>query len=122
MDLARSEAELALRLDAHQVTALSVLGRIMIHEGRYNEAVRFLHKTLDRQDYDPMPHFYLSQSYEKIGDQIRQSYHLARFLRLNLKPRDALREFQKALKLLPSGSELEIRIKREIAYIRQYGV
>ena len=122
MDLAKSKAQESLKRDPDQALALIVLGRLEAYEGRFNEAVVFYKKALQRYSVDPLLHLYLAQSYKQLGHDALHAYHLGRFLRLDLKPRQAIHEFERAKTLLEDESELLRKVSQEITQIRRDGV
>lgn len=119
---ARSEAETALRGDPRHPAALKVLGRLEEHDGRYPEAVSYLEKARDGQPYDPLVYFQLARAYEKTGDKALQAFNLGKFLRLDLKPEEALREFQRAGGLVTKESEMGMKIEKERVELQRDGL
>lgn len=119
---AKREAMMALAQEPDQSIALEILGRIEAYEGEFVNSIRFYLKVLQLTPDDPLLHLHLSQSYGKTGEEILEAYHLAVFLRLDLKPRDAIRAFKKARTLVQSNTELDFKIARAIAEIERDGV
>jgi beta-barrel assembly-enhancing protease len=121
-ELARSEADEALKRDPNQVNALRVIGRLEELEGKFDEAVVLYEKALLLQPSDPLLHLYLAQSYGKLENEAMQAYHLGRFLRLDLKPSQAIREFKRVQKLIDNENELSRMAAQEIVQIQRDGV
>lgn len=121
-EMARLEAQEALRRDPNQAVALMVLGRLAEHAGRFAEAITFYEDVSGPLSDDPLLHLRLAQSYGQVGDEARQAYHLGRFLRLDLKPLAAVREFKKAIELAADKSELTGKIAQELEEIKRDGI
>ena len=119
---AESSAKEALKRDPNQASALMVLGRLNDHKGRHQEAVVEFEKALHHHPADPQLHLHLAQSYGKLNDEAMQAYHLGRFLRLDLKPREAIREFKRAQELIDDENELFRQVAQEILEIRRDGI
>jgi predicted Zn-dependent protease len=123
---ARLEAKEALQHDPNQPLALMMMGRLAEHSGDFAEAITFYKNALvsssDGLAHDPLLHLRLAQSYGRVGDEADQTYHLGRFLRLDLKPKAALREFEKAGKLAAGQDELASKIKKELEEIKRDGI
>ena len=121
-EMALSEAQEALKRDPHQATALVVLGRLEEHSGRFAEAITFYEDVSGPLADDPLLHLRLAQSYGQVGDEARRAYHLGRYLRLDLKPLAAVREFKKAIELAADKSELAEKISQELEEIKRDGI
>lgn len=121
-EMARLEAQEALKRDAAQAMALVVLGRLAEHAGRFADAITFYEDVSGPLSDDPLLHLHLAQSYGQVGDEARRAYHLGRFLRLDLKPLSAVREFKKAIELAADKSELTGKISQELEEIKRDGI
>jgi beta-barrel assembly-enhancing protease len=119
---AESSAKEALKRDPNQASALMVLGRLNEHKGQYQEAVNAFKKALHHHPADPQLHLQLAQSYGKLNDEAMQAYHLGRFLRLELKPREAIREFKRVQELIDDENELSRMAAQEIIQIQRDGI
>ena len=119
---AQSEAKAALELDRDHTVALTVLGRLAGYKERYSVAIDLLSRAEKIQQYDPIIYLSLAQSYAGVDDKTRHAYYLGRFLRLDLNPREAIREFQRAQKLAEKDSELSRLIAKELLEIHRDGI
>lgn len=121
-ELAKSETKKALKRNPGQAAALLVLGRLEEHEGKFEEAIGNYEKALHVDPTDPLIHLHLAQSYGKLNNEAMQAYHLGRFLRLDLKPRQAEQQFRRAKELLDDENELSRKVTQEITQIRRDGI
>jgi predicted Zn-dependent protease len=121
-ELAKSEATKALKRDPGQDSALLVLGRLLALKGKFKEAVDNYKKALHVGPTNSLPHLYLAQSYGKLDNEAMRAYHLGRFLRLDLKPHQAIREYERAKELLDDQNELSRKATQEIEQIQHNGI
>jgi predicted Zn-dependent protease len=122
VELAEQEARAALDENPDQPSALIVMGRIRAHAGSHREAVDLFTRALKHRTGDAMLNLYLSQSYGGLGDAARQGYYLGRYLRLDLKPVEALGAYRRVERQLPTQSELGVKIHQEMEEIKRDGV
>ena len=64
------ECEIAVELDPEFGNPYNDIGSYMISLGRFDEAISWLEKAIEAEDYDPRhyPYFNLGRIYEKKGD------------------------------------------------------
>ena len=121
-DLAKTRVLEALERDPDQVTALTLLGRLQEREGKKEAAIETYEKALRIRAEDSKLHLYIAQSYGEESTQALKAYHLGRFLRLDLKPKEALREFKRAKSLAGDEEVLIRKVEKEIFEIRRDGI
>jgi predicted Zn-dependent protease len=89
VDAARKEAATALAADPRLVPALFLSGEVERRAGNARAAMQALLSTVTVAPGHPMAHFRLSQLFGQAGKTAEAQYHLARYLRLTLKPAQA---------------------------------
>jgi Flp pilus assembly protein TadD len=122
MELARLEAEKAVELSRQNPLAYLVLGIVQAEAGDLDGAVGFYQQALLLVPDDLQVHWNLAQAYFRKDDKLLGAYYLARYSRLNLEPDKAIEQFKHAQGLSEKGSEMSLRIQREIDEIMQEGV
>ena len=66
------------------------LGRLLLTQGRYEEAVRHLHKTLDgKDDGDPLHVYTLALAYAQLGELEKSEHYAIRAKRTAVAPDQA---------------------------------
>ena len=121
-DSAQRELEAALQLDPNEVNALTVKGHLLNQAERYEEAVHTYKRALEVQPTSLRIHLQLVKSYAELGKEEMQAYYLGRFLRLDMKPSAAVKEFKRAQKLVTPESELGMEIALQLAEIKRDGI
>ena len=91
-------------------------------KGDPNSAISFFKAALKHQPTNHLLHLRLAESYGKTGDQVLKSYHLGRFFRFDLKPREALAEYKKIQTKVGQGTALAFKIEKEIFEILRDGI
>jgi predicted Zn-dependent protease len=119
---ARRYAERSLDLDPDFPQAHTILGQVEENSGNADGAIAHFQKALRGDPSDPSNPLYLSLAYGKKGDAAKASFYSARYLRLNLQPLEARREFERARKLTGEEDPLYPQILREIAELERNGI
>jgi hypothetical protein len=57
-----------------------------------------------------------------VGDEAQQAYYLGRFLRLDLKPTQAIQQFLRARRLAAKDSDLGQKIAKELVELQRDGL
>jgi tetratricopeptide (TPR) repeat protein len=122
MDLAREEAQKAVEQSQQISLAYLVLGIVHAEAEDLDGAVSFYQQALTLAPDDPQIHWNLAQAYFRKEDKLLGAYHLARYSRLNLEPDKALEQFKHAQGLAEKGSEISLRIQKEMDEILQEGI
>jgi len=122
VDHAKNLAEEALKIDPKQPIALIVKGNVFLHKGQARLAILQFKAALESRSTDHLLNLHLAQAYGKVGDKVQEAYHMGRFFRLDLKPREALSQFYIAQELVISGTDLSFKIKREINELLNAGI
>lgn len=118
-EAARGEARRALALEPGLVPALFLVGEVERLEGHEEAARAAFERTVAAAPDHPMAHFRLSQVLEAKGRVPEARYHLARYLRLTLKPVQAYA----TLKAIETPDpDLKARVEREMAGLREEGI
>ncbi|MBI5197340.1 MAG: M48 family metalloprotease [Nitrospirae bacterium] len=122
VEQARYYAEQSLRLDPEGAPAHTILGQVEENSGRVEISIAHFQKALQIDPADPFTNLYLSMAYGKKGDKISEAYYSARYLRLNLQPVEAEREFQRAKDLTTEEHPRHGEILREISELEREGI
>lgn len=103
-------------------SAYLVLGMLEEHAGRLEEALHQYEAVIRKAPDHTFAHYHLGQVYFKTGNSLEGAYHTGRYLRLNLEPEAALREFKRAKDLSPKDSDLARTIQEQIDQIVADGI
>jgi predicted Zn-dependent protease len=103
-------------------SAFLVLGMLEEHAGRLEEARHRYEEVIRRDPEHAFAHYHLGQVYFKTGNSLEGAYHTGRYLRLNLEPEAALREFKRAKDLSSKDSDLARTIQEQIDQIVSEGI
>ncbi len=103
-------------------SALLVLGMLEEHAGRLEEARHRFEEVIQQAPDHAFAHYHLGQVYFKTGHPLEGAYHTGRYLRLNLEPEAALREFKRAKELSSKDSDLARSIQEQIDQINSDGI
>lgn len=122
VDRAKATADEALKIDPKEPMALIVRGNVLLHKGQARLAIPFFKKALESRTTDHLLNLHLAQAYGKIGEKLLEAYHMGRFFRLDLKPREALSQFYQAQDLVIPGTDLSFKIKKEISDLINRGI
>lgn len=122
MDLAQQEARKAADLSHQNSLAYLVLGIVQAEAGDLDGAIDFYQQALSLAGDDPQVHWNLAQAYFRKDNKLMGAYHLARYSRLNLEPDKSMEQFKHARELAGKGSEMSLRIQKEIDEIQQEGI
>jgi predicted Zn-dependent protease len=107
--------------DEQVPTAFLVLGMLEEHAGRLEEARHQYEEVIQRDADHAFAHYHLGQVYFQTGHPLEGAYHTALYLRLNLEPDAALREFKRARDLAAKDSELARKIQEQMDQIASDG-
>lgn len=99
-----------------------VLGMLASHSGNYPEAIEWFEKVVRRNPDHAFAHYHAGQAYFKSNRPLEAAYHTGRYLRLNLEPEAALREFRRAKDLAGDRSEMAKAIQEQIDQILTDGI
>ncbi len=103
-------------------SAFLVLGMLEEHAGRLEEARHRYEEVIQRDPDHAFAHYHLGQVYFQTGNPLEGAYHTGRYLRLNLEPEAALREFKRAKDLSSKDSDLARTIQEQIDQIESDGI
>jgi len=103
-------------------SAFLVLGMLEEHDGRLEEARQHYEELIRREPDHAFAHYHLGQVYFQNGKPLEGAYHTGRYLRLNLEPEAALREFKRAKELSSKDSDLARTIQEQIDQINSDGI
>lgn len=126
-DIERAKAEALESLKRSKpgdelAAAFLVLGMLEEHAGRLEEARHHYEDVIQRDPDHAFAHYHLGQVYFQTGNPLEGAYHTGRYLRLNLEPEAALREFKRAKDLSSKDSDLARTIQEQIDQINSDGV
>jgi tetratricopeptide (TPR) repeat protein len=79
---AEAEVNAALALDARDPGALTTLGYVRLHQGRFDEAIATLRDVAQRDPAASNAHYGLAQVYAQTGNAAESERHLREFVRL----------------------------------------
>ena len=79
---AEAEVRAALELDARDPGALTALGYVRLHQGRFEEAIATLRDVAQRDPSASNAHYGLAQVYAQTGNAAESERHLREFVRL----------------------------------------
>lgn len=99
-----------------------VLGMLKEHDGHWDEALQQYGEVIERNPDHAFAHYHTGQVYFQKGKSLEGAYHTARYLRLNLEPEAALREFRRAKGLAPKRGDLTRKIQEEIVQLVADGI
>jgi predicted Zn-dependent protease len=122
INLAQQEARKAADLSQKNFLPYLILGIVQAEAGDLDGAISFYQQALSITEDEPQIHWNLAQAYFKKENKLMGTYHLARYSRLNLEPDKAMGQFKRAQELAEKGSELSLRIQKEIDEIQQEGI
>jgi predicted Zn-dependent protease len=103
-------------------SAFLVLGMLEEHAGRLEEARHQYEEVIQRDPDHTFAQYHLGQVYFQTGNMLEGAYHTGRYLRLNLEPEAALREFKRAKELSTKDSDLTRTIQEQIDQINSDGI
>ncbi|MBI3810665.1 MAG: M48 family metalloprotease [Nitrospirae bacterium] len=103
-------------------SAFLVLGMLEEHAGRLEEARHHYEDVIQRDPDHAFAQYHLGQVYFQTGNPKEAAYHTGRYLRLNLEPEAALREFKRAKDLASKDSDLARTIQEQIDQINSDGI
>ncbi|MBI3995224.1 MAG: M48 family metalloprotease [Nitrospirae bacterium] len=125
VDRARAEANESLKRSVageELPSAHLVLGMLEEHAGRLDEALLEYKEVIRRDPEHAFAHYHAGQVYFKTGKTLEGAYHTGRYLRLNMEPEAALREFKRAKELASNNNELAQTIQEQIDQIIADGI
>jgi Flp pilus assembly protein TadD len=122
IELAQQEARKAVDRSQKKFLPYLVLGIVQAEAGDLDGAINFYQQALSLAEDEPQIHWNLAQAYFKKENKLMGSYHLARYSRLNMEPAKAVEQFKHAQDLAEKGSELSLRIQKEMDEIQQEGI
>ena len=97
-----------------------VLGMLEMHRDRPQKAAGHFEAVLQLNPKYAFAHYHAGQAYFAMDRKPEGIYHTGRYLRLSLKPEEALHEFRRAQKIAGKDSDLARKIEEEIRQIRKY--
>ncbi|HEY5594526.1 MAG TPA: M48 family metalloprotease [Nitrospiria bacterium] len=103
-------------------SAFLVLGMLEEHAGRLDEALHQYKEVIRRDPDHAFAHYHVGQVYFQTGNPLEGAYHTGRYLRLNLEPEEALREFKRAKDLSSKNDDLARMIQEQIDQIIADGI
>lgn len=103
-------------------SAFLVLGMLEEHAGRLDEALHQYKEVIRRDPDHAFAHYHVGQVYFQTGNPLEGAYHTGRYLRLNLEPEEALREFKRAKDLSSKNDDLARMIREQIDQIIADGI
>ncbi len=103
-------------------SAFLVLGMLDEHAGRLEEALLRYESVIRSNPDHAFAHYHAGQVYFQTGKTLDGAYHTGRYLRLNLEPEAALREFKRAKDLSSKDSDLARKIQEQIDQINSDGI
>jgi predicted Zn-dependent protease len=118
-EAARVEAETALAAQPGLVPALFLMAEVERQEGHSKAALAAYRRTVTAAPEHPMAHFRLYELLDQAGETAESRFHLARFLRLTLKPAQAYATL-KAIET--DDAALQAEVAREKAGLEAEGV
>lgn len=122
INLAQQEAQKSADLSQKNFLPYLVLGIVQAEAGDLDGAINFYQQALSLAEDEPQVHWNLAQAYFKKENKLMGTYHLARYSRLNLEPDKAMEQFKHAQELVEKGSELSLRIQKEMDEVQQEGI
>lgn len=122
MDLAKAEVQKALELSGQNSLAQLVSGMIQTGDGDLEGALGSFQQALAIAPDDPQVHWNLAQVYLKKGDRLMGAFHLGLYARLSLEPDKALEQLRHAEKLAQEGSDVALRIQKQVDEILREGL
>ncbi|MEK6684287.1 MAG: M48 family metalloprotease [Nitrospirota bacterium] len=103
-------------------SAYLVLGILEEHAGRLDEALHQYKEVIRRDPDHAFSHYHVGQVYFQTGNPLEGAYHTGRYLRLNLEPEAALREFKRAQHLSSKNDDLARMIREQMDQIIAAGI
>ncbi|GAB6095121.1 M48 family metalloprotease [Desulfatiferula olefinivorans] len=110
---ARSVFEGALSLVPRDYEGNLYMARLLAQSGRYDQAIAHMMPFASDQNGDPGIFYYLGDIYAKKGMPAESYYHLGMYYRNRMDAKNALTQFERALKLAESD-DLKVRIQARL--------
>lgn len=119
---ARDAALQSFKLKNDYAPTHVILGILDQDSGHLDASVSHLEEALNIDPEDPAANFHLALAYKKIGDETKEAYYSARYLRLTLDPDKAASELNRAKGLVQENSPFYYKIVSEIEEIKREGL